>query len=103
MHLNPLCQQYMPTVLQAITESNTLSQLLARMDQSQNCLKLILERIPLGLHTSVQAGPLTDESWCLLVSNASAVAKLKQLIPMMLAAIQGQGFPVQDIRLKRNY
>jgi hypothetical protein len=93
----------MPTVLQAITESNTLAQLLARMDQSKICLKLILQRIPLGLHTSVEAGPLTEDSWCLLVSNASAVAKLKQLIPTMLAAIQAHGMAVQDIRIKRNY
>jgi hypothetical protein len=93
----------MPTVLQAIAESNTLKHLLQRMEQSKDCLNCILERIPLGLHTSVEAGALTDESWCLLVNNASAVVKLKQLIPVMLAAIQAQGISVQDIRLKRNY
>ncbi len=93
----------MPTVLQAISESNTLAQLLARIDQSQLCLEAILQRIPLGLHTSVQAGPLSDGVWCLLISNASAVAKLKQLTPIMLEVIQNEGLEVREIRFKRSY
>jgi hypothetical protein len=93
----------MPTVLQAIAESNTLSHLLERMALSKVCLSIVLKRIPLGLHTSISAGPLTEGEWCLLVSNASAVAKLKQLEPMMLAAIQDGGIAVQSIRFKRNY
>jgi hypothetical protein len=93
----------MPTVLQAIAESNTLSHLLDRIELSKACLTTILKRIPLGLHTSVAAGPLADGEWCLLISNASAVAKLKQLEPMMLAAIQANGIAVQSIRFKRNY
>jgi hypothetical protein len=93
----------MPTVLQAIVESNTLADLLVRMDQSKLCLEVILKRIPLGLHTSVAAGPLTDGVWCLLISNASAVAKLKQLTPIMISAIRANGLDIQDIRLKRSY
>jgi hypothetical protein len=93
----------MPTVLQAIAESNTLSNLLARMDQSKLCLEQILKRIPLGLHTSLEAGPLSDGVWCLLVHNASAVAKLKQLEPLMLGALQAAKLPVTAIRLKRQY
>jgi hypothetical protein len=93
----------MPTVLQAITESNTLSGLLTQMTQSKLCLELILKRIPLGLHTSLEAGPLNDQVWCLLVRNASAVAKLKQLEPMMLGALQAANLPVSSIRFKRHY
>ena len=93
----------MPTVLQAIAESNTLSHLLDRMALSGACLTAVLRRIPLGLHTSVSAGPLTDGEWCLLISNASAVAKLKQLEPIMLEAIQASGIAVQSIRFKRSY
>jgi hypothetical protein len=93
----------MPTVLQAISESNTLSGLLARIDESKICLDLISKRIPLGLHTSISAGPLIDGEWCILISNASAVAKLKQLTPTMLAAIQAGGINIQSIRLKRSY
>ncbi len=93
----------MPTVLQAIAESNTLSGLLGRMTLSKACLDIVLKRIPLGLQTSVSAGPLTDGEWCILISNASAVAKLKQLEPVMLAAIQAAGVAVQSIRFKRSY
>ncbi len=93
----------MPTVLQAIAESNTLASLMRRMDQSKLCLTLILQRIPLGLHTSVAAGPLTDGVWCLLINNASAVAKLKQLSPLMLSAIRSGGVDIKDIRFKRSY
>jgi hypothetical protein len=93
----------MPTVLQAIAESNTLSNLLTRMDDSKRCLDLVLKHIPLGLHTSVSAGPLNEGEWCLLISNASAVAKLKQLTPTMLTAIHSGGLSIQSIRLKRSY
>ena len=93
----------MPTLLQAIAESNTLSSLLAQMDKSKMCLSLILKHIPLGLHTSIMAGPLNDGEWYLLISNASAVAKLKQLAPTMITAIQAGGIAVQSIRFKRNY
>ncbi len=93
----------MPTVLQAIVESNTLSGLLERMDLSKACLDIVSKRIPLSLHTSIAAGPLTDGEWCILISNASAVAKLKQLEPIMLAAIQANGIQVQSIRFKRHY
>jgi hypothetical protein len=93
----------MPTVLQAIAESNTLSNLLARMDVSKVCLEIVSKRIPLGLHTSISAGPLTDGEWCILISNASAVAKLKQLESVMLSAIQAHGIDVKSIRIKRSY
>ncbi len=93
----------MPTVLQAIAESNTLSNLLERMETSQACLNAVLKRIPLGLHTSIAAGPLTQNEWCILINNASAVVKLKQLEPMMLAAIRADGITVESIRIKRNY
>jgi hypothetical protein len=93
----------MPTVLQAIAESTTLAGLLARMDDSKRCLDLVLKHIPLGLHTSVSPGPLSEGEWCLLISNASAVAKLKQLVPTMIATIQLSGIAVQSIRLKRSY
>jgi hypothetical protein len=93
----------MPTVLEAIAESNTLAGLLSRMDESRRCLDLVLRSIPLGLHTSAAAGPLTDGEWCLLVNNASAVAKFKQLVPAMLGTIQRGGIAITSIRLKRNY
>jgi hypothetical protein len=93
----------MPTVLEAIAESNTIAGLLSRVDESKRCLDIVLKHIPLGLHTSAAPGPLNDGEWCLLVSNASAVAKFKQLTPMMLAIIQSNGIAVQSIRLKRSY
>jgi hypothetical protein len=95
--------QNMPTVLEAIAESNTIAGLLSRMDESKRCLDIVLKHIPLGLHTSAAPGPLNDGEWCLLVSNASAVAKFKQLLPMLIAAIRGSGIDVKNIRLKRNY
>jgi len=93
----------MPTVLEAIAESNTLSQLLNRMDISKACLDIVANLIPLGLQTSISAGPITDKEWCILISNASAVAKLKQLMPTMLAAIQAKSINITSIRLKRSY
>ncbi len=93
----------MPTALQAIAESTTLRALLARIDQSKACLDIVLQGLPLGLHTSIAAGPLTDTEWCLLIRNASAVTKLKQLEPTMLAALQAKGFAIKSIRFKRQF
>jgi hypothetical protein len=93
----------MPTVLEAIAESNTLAQLLARMESSKHCFEIVMQRLPLGLHTSIAAGPIDENIWCLLVNNASALAKLKQLIPALLLAIQAKGIPIKDIKLKRSY
>lgn len=93
----------MPSVLQAISDSKTLSSLLHQMEISKTCLRIVLEHIPLGLHTSITAGSLMDGKWCLLVTNASAIAKLKQLQPVMLEAIRANNIEIESIHFKKSY
>ena len=56
--------------------------------------------IPAGLLSAIQAGPVEGESWCLLVTGNSAAAKLRNLIPKILANLSGKGYRVTSIRLK---
>jgi hypothetical protein len=87
------------TVLQASAQSSTLSALRARIATSTQHLQAVRGLIPATLRDHVRAGPVDDTSWCLLVPSQAAAAKLRQLLPDLLAALQQRGWPVQSIRL----
>jgi len=55
--------------------------------------------LPGSLMLHLQAGPLDEESWTVLVANAAVAAKLRQLLPRMEATLMQAGCP-QRIRLK---
>jgi hypothetical protein len=52
------------------------------------------------LRASVQAGPIEEGSWCLLVSSNAVAAKLRQLTPALLAHLNHKGLAVLAIRIK---
>ena len=56
--------------------------------------------IPETLRTAVKAGPIDGENWCLLVNNNAAMAKVRQLVPLIQASLVRQGWQVKSIRLK---
>ena len=87
------------TLLQAAQESPTLSQLTVLMRESSQRLKALHVLIPPALRTAIQAGPIEGSDWCLLVSSNAAAAKLRQMVPALLAHLRNQGHEVQTIRL----
>jgi hypothetical protein len=85
---------------QASAESPTLAKLAALTQDSSERLRAIEPLIPPGLRDTIQAGPIEGTSWCLLVKSNSAAAKLRQLVPALLAHLRVKGWEVNSIRLK---
>ena len=88
------------SVLQAVDESPTLAQLSRLARQSASRLALVRPVLPPALRALVQPGAPQPDSWCLLVPHAAAAAKLRQLMPRMIQALDDGGEPVQTIRIK---
>lgn len=88
------------TVQQAVGNSPTLARLAELVQDSNNRLKAIESLLPGNLRAAVKAGPIDGDSWCLLVNGNAAAAKLRQLVPLLQAALQRQGWRVSTIRLK---
>ena len=93
-------RHYAITLEQASQESPMLAKLVALTRESSECLRLVRALIPIGLHPAIQAGPIDGDSWCLLVKNNAAAAKLRQLLPSLLVHLRSQGWNIHTIRLK---
>lgn len=78
----------------ALRSNETLGGLLQRVRASQALLTLAAEVLPAGLRGVVRAGPLDDEGWVLLVANAAAAAKLRQLLPAVENLLRQHGHAV---------
>ena len=85
---------------QAVRASPILSQVAQRVELSRQLLALVQPLLPAPLRPHVQAGPVDEAAWCLLVANPAVATKLKQLSPALLAAIQQAGHPVARLRIK---
>lgn len=84
----------------AVTIAPSLAHL-ARLGRESNArLAAVLPLIPEALRAAVKAGPLDNESWCLLVNGNAAAAKIRQILPSILARLQSEGLMVKSIRLK---
>jgi hypothetical protein len=85
---------------QAVEASPVLAHMAQRVRLSQHMLDVVRPLLPPGLRPQIQAGPVDEDSWCLLVSNPAVATKLKQLAPALLAALRTDGQPVQRLRIK---
>jgi hypothetical protein len=88
------------TLQQAAEESPTLARLAQLARESGERLKAVEPLIPAALRSAVKAGPIDGTDWCLLVDSSAAAAKLRQLIPALLAHLCDRGWQVNSIRLK---
>jgi hypothetical protein len=85
---------------QAAQESPTLARLTDLVRASSARLQAIAPLLPAALRASVQAGPLEDGCWCLLVSSNAVAAKLRQLLPALQSHLAQQGLGVASVRIK---
>jgi hypothetical protein len=85
---------------EAARDSPTLGRLMDLSRESASRLESVRHLIPLALHSALQAGPIDAGAWCLLVSNNAAAAKTRQLLPLLLTALQRQGADITSIRVK---
>ena len=85
---------------QAVQESPTFALLASRVRDSSERLQAVRGLLSAPLRASVQAGPIEEGQWCLLVSSNAVAAKLRQLVPALHAHLNTQGLGVQSIRIK---
>ena len=85
---------------QATDDSPTLARLAARVRDTSERLRVVLELVPAEMRSAVQAGPVEDEVWCLLVKGSAAAAKLRQLLPALQARLRSRGWEAATIRIK---
>jgi hypothetical protein len=88
------------TVAAALGRSEPLSSLLQRMKESKTRLEALVPLFPPGLADGIRAGPLDDTAWVLLVSNAAAAAKLRQMLPALDEALRERGWRGPPIKIK---
>ncbi len=88
------------TLREAAENSPSLARLTDLVRESNERLQAVQSLIPVALRSSVQAGPIDQDIWCLLVSSNAAAAKLRQVLPLLQARLQDEGWKVTSIRLK---
>ena len=84
----------------ALGRSEPLVSLLKRLRESQARFEAVKPLLPQTLSAAVSPGPLDDSAWVLLEANASAAAKLRQMVPELQAALEVAGWAGPDIRIK---
>ncbi len=85
---------------QATDDSPVLASLAARVRDTNERLRVVLELVPTEMHGAIQAGPVEGEVWCLLVRGSAAAAKLRQLLPTLQARLRSKGWDGATIRIK---
>lgn len=85
---------------QAAVAAPALVALRERIRESETCLSHIQHLIPATLRRQVQAGPIHETEWCLLVGSVAASTKLRQLLPTMQQTLTQKGSGIRTIRLK---
>lgn len=92
-----------PTALrldEALSRSEPLAALGARLRDSAARLDAIRPLLPPGLEQLVRPGPVDDSGWSLLAANPAVSAKLRQLEPLLEQALRDAGWAVVTIRIK---
>ena len=77
-----------------------LARLSGMVRESNERLKAVELLIPAALRSSVKAGPIEEDIWCLLVTSNAAAAKVRQLLPVIQSKLEFTGCKVTSIRLK---
>ena len=72
----------------------------SRLHDSRERLATVAALLPDSLRPAVRPGPLDDAGWVLLVNDSSAAAKLRQLMPVLEAALLAAGWPAVPVRIK---
>ena len=91
----------LPTTLAgAIAASDSLASLAARLRESEQRLAAVASLLPATLARELRPGPIDDEGWSVLVSNAAVAAKLRQLLPRLSEELKARSFRDLPIRVR---
>lgn len=75
------------SMARAIDSCEALGLLMERLARSKACFAVVSPRIPPELLADLRSGPLDDGTWTLLVENAAAASKLRQMVPRLEQAL----------------
>jgi hypothetical protein len=83
----------------ALDQSPSLADLGRRLALSNARYAVICVHLPEPLQAQVRAGPIDEDGWSLLASNAAVAAKLRHLLPRLADTLREQGWPELPIRV----
>lgn len=84
----------------ALDQNDSLANLLRRLRESEARLGTVRACLPPPLSAAIKPGPLDDDSWTLLVANASTAAKLRQWVPALESSLTDAGWAPRTLRVK---
>jgi len=96
---SPIVPNALP-MQEALRQSAPLARLQQLMRDSSARFDAIHPLLPPPLASQVKPGPVDEDGWTLLASNASVAAKLRQLRPRLEDALRARGWQVSSIRVK---
>jgi hypothetical protein len=88
------------SIADAIERDAALTALARRLAQSDARWAAVRARLPETLREHLRPGPIDDEGWTVLASNAAVAAKLRHLLPHLQSALREQGWPELAIRVR---
>jgi Dna[CI] antecedent, DciA len=88
------------TIAGAMDGSDSLAGLAARLRESNERFGAVAPLLPEGLARELRPGPIDDEGWTVLASNAAAAAKLRHLLPRLADALRARSFRELPIRVR---
>jgi hypothetical protein len=87
-------------IRQALGQHTGLARLGLLLQESNRRMAIISVALPGALARFVKPGPIDEEGWTLLASNAAVAAKLRHLQPRLLELLAEQGLPPAKLRIK---
>ncbi len=88
------------SLFEATRQSPVLAHLADLAHESSLRLQLISPLVPKHILSGIHAGPVDGTTWCLLLDGNAIAAKLRQLLPALVAHLRAHGYGVETIRLK---
>ncbi len=88
------------TLAGALARSESLAGLASRLAESDARHAAVSPLLPEALAREVRPGPIDDEGWSLLVSNAAVAAKLRHLLPRLAEELRSRGWGDLPIRVR---
>lgn len=84
----------------ALERCEPLGQLLRRLHEARGHYEAVAGLLPPALRADVSTGPVDAGCWTLLAAHNPAAAKLRQMLPLLLAELQAKGRQVTSIRVR---
>lgn len=84
----------------ALERCEPLGRLLRRLDEARSLYEAVAPLLPPALRADVRTGPVDAGCWTLLAAHNPAAAKLRQMLPLLLAQLQAEGRQVTAIRVR---